>query len=275
MRVRSTAIIGAAGAALLLAGVANALAAQGAMTSPYLEETALVFIAADLKSGQLPARVHLRNLPPVFSSQVTLACLGLPLQADELVVYLAESKSCMTLRDRTRASFAKEHGPELARGLAQERTRLEQQLESSPLVVMQPQVEVVQTAALCYCPNNDPPVAGVSAGSPQQATAGTAIVPIVFDATDSDSPSLTHEFSHTLDGGLQQAGLPGGLGEACASGSGTLSCSVSGAAPLAIGTYLIRFEAQDGSSSDAATAELTVIDGVKPETIFSSGFEDG
>lgn len=275
MRTGSVSITRATCAVLLISIAGTALAGQDAMTSRFLDESALVFRAADLKSGQLPARIHLRNLPPVFSSQVTLACLGLPLQADELVVYLAESKSCMALRDRTPASFAKEHGPEVARGLAQERTRLEQQLESSLLVVMQPQVEVVQTAALCYCPNNDPPVAGVSSGSPQQATAGAAIVPILFDATDSDSPTLTHEFFHTLDGGLQQAGLPGGLGEACSSGSGTLSCSVTGAAPLAIGSYLIRFEVHDDSSSDAATAELTVIDGVKPETVFSSGFEDG
>jgi hypothetical protein len=278
MRIWCAGISGAAGAALLVAVAGTALAAQSAMTSPYLDESALVFRASDLKSGQLPARIHLRNLPPVFSSQVTLACLGLPLQADELVVYLAESKSCMTLRDRTPASFAGEpgkYGPEVTRGLAQERASLEQQLESSPLVVMQPRVQAVQQAALCYCPGNDPPVASVQSGSPQQVSAGAAIAPIWFDATDSDSPTLTHEFFHTLDGGLQQAGLPGGLGEACSAGSGTLSCSVTGSAPLAIGSYLIQIEVHDGSSSASATAELTVVDGVKPETVFSNGFEDG
>lgn len=156
MRVRCAWITGVAGAALLVSVAGTALAAQGTMTSPYLGESALVFRAADLKSGQLPARIHLRNLPPVFSSQVTLACLGIALQPDELVVYLPESKSCMALRDRTAALFAAEHGPEVAMGLAQERASLEQQLESSPLVVMQPRVAATQPAALCYCPGNPP-----------------------------------------------------------------------------------------------------------------------
>jgi hypothetical protein len=245
------------------------------MTSPYLDESALVFRASDLKSGRLPARIHLRNLPPVFSSQVTLACLGVPLQADDLVVYLAESKFCLALRDRTPASMTAAHGPEVERGLAQERTSLERKLESSPLVVMQPQAAVAQTAAVCYCPGNEPPVASVQSGSPQQATEGETITAIVFEASDSDSPTLTHEFSYMLDGGSPQAGLPGGLGETCLSGSGTLSCSVTGTAPLVSGSYLIQFEVSDSSSSASATAELTVIDGVLPEIIFSNGFEDG
>jgi hypothetical protein len=156
MRIRFALITGAACTALLVSVADTALAVKGTMTSRYLEEPALVFRAADLKSGRLPSPIHLRNVPPVLSSQVTLACLGIPLQPGELVVYLAESKSCMALRDRNPASFAGKHGPEVARGLAQERASLEQQLESSPLVVMQPQVEVAQAAGVCYCPGTPP-----------------------------------------------------------------------------------------------------------------------
>jgi hypothetical protein len=268
-------ITGAACAALLISVTGTAIAAQGPTTSPYVDESTLVFRASDLKNGQLPPRIHLRNLPPVFRSELTLACLGVPLQADELVVYLAETKFCMALRDRTPASLTRKHGPETARGLSQERASLEQQLESSLLVVLQPQVEVAQTASVCYCPGNNPPVANVQSGSPQQATAGEAIVAIVFKGTDSDSQTLTHEFFHTYDGGLQQPGLPGGLGEACSAGAGTLSCSVVGTAPLTVGSYLIRFIVRDASSSDTATAELTVVDVVPPEIIYQDGFEDG
>jgi hypothetical protein len=274
MRTGSESITRATCAVLLMSIAGTDLAAQGAMTSPYLDESALVFRASDLKNGRLPARIHLRNLSPVFSSQVTLACLGTPLQANELVVYLAESKFCMALRDRTPASLAGAQGPEVARGLAQERTSLERALESSPLVVLQPQVAVAQTGPVCYCPGN-PPVASVQSGSPQQATVGEAIATIVFEASDSDSSALTYEFFHTLDGGVQQAGLPGGLGETCSVGSGMLSCSVTGTAPLVSGSYLIQFDVSDGSGSASATAELTVIDDVLPETIFSNGFEDG
>lgn len=267
--------IGAACAALLCSVSGTVFAAKGPMTSPYVVESTLVFRASDLHNGQLPPRIHLRNMAPVFSSQVTLACLGIPLKADELVVYLAESRSCMALRNRTPASLARDHGPEAARGLSQERVFLERQLESSPLVVMQPQEEVPQAAPVCYCPGNSPPIATVQSGSPQQATSGEAISTIVFSATDSDSLILTHEFFHTFDGGLQQSGLPGGLGEVCSTGSGTLSCSVDGSAPLTSGSYLIRFEVRDSSSSDSATAELTVVDIVRPEILFLDGFEDG
>lgn len=275
MRTRLALIARAACIALLLAVAGTALAAPGAMTSRYLQESALVFRASVLKSGQLPLRVHLRNGPPVFSSQVTVACLGVPLQPDELVVYLAESGSCKALRDRTPATFDRAHGPEAARGLAQERAALELQLESSQLVIMQPQLEIAQPAALCYCPGNEPPVASVQSGSPQQTATGEAIATISFSASDADSPSLTHNFFYTVDGGLEQAGLPGGLVESCSAGSGTLSCNVTGSAPLVSGSYLIRFEAQDSTSSDSAMAELTVIDGEPPETVFSNGFEDG
>jgi hypothetical protein len=152
MRPRFAWITGAACAGLLFAVADTTLAAQGTMTSPFLEESALVFRALDLKSGKLPARIHQRNMPPVFSSQVTLACLGVPLQPADLFIYLVESKSCMALRDWNPSSSALAHGPQVAGGLAQERASLEQQLESSALVVMQPQVVVAQAAAVCYCP---------------------------------------------------------------------------------------------------------------------------
>ena len=259
MRLCFARITGAVCAGLLAAVTSATLAAQGTMTSAFLDESALVFRASDLKSGQLPRRIHLRNMPPLLSSQVALACLGVPLQTVDLVVYLAESKSCMALRYWAPASFAGAHGPQVAGRLVREQASLEQQLESSILVVMQPRVKVAQPAAACSCPLNEPPVASVPSGSPQQALAGVAIASVLFDATDSDSPTLTYEFSHTLDGGLQQAGLPVGLAEACSTGSGTLSCSVTGSAPLANGLYLIRFDVHDGSSSGMALAELTVV----------------
>jgi hypothetical protein len=262
-------------AALSLFASTSAFAAGNALTSRFLDEPALVFRAVDLKKAQLPARVHLRNLPPVFQSQLTLACLGVPLQPDDLVIYLAESGTCTTLTERTVASPDANQGPEAAMELKKERDLLVRRLQTSSVVVMQPQPAAAQAAALCYCPGYKPPVANLQSGSPQQAPAGSVIAAIQFNATDADSATLTHEFFHSLDGGIQTAGLPVGLGQACSAGSGTLSCSVSGTAPLTTGTYLIRFEARDSSSADSATATLTVIDVVRPETVFSNGFEDG
>jgi len=267
----------AACAALLVGAATSALAAGNTMSSRYLDEPAVVFSVADLKAARLPLRIHLRNVAPVFGGQLSLACLGVPLQPHELAVYLVESRVCMPLSNLTVSSLDAEHGPEATRGLARERIRIERELESSAFVILQPETEVAATAALCYCPGpgNNPPVAIVQSGSPQQATAGEAITTILFSASDSDSATLTHDFSYSLDGGQQTAGLPGGLSKACSAGSGTLSCSVSGTAPLTTGTYVIRFEVWDGSSAGSATAELTVVDGVRPETVFSDGFEDG
>jgi len=253
------------------------MAAGATISSRYLDEPAVVFSAADLKKAQLPSRIHLRNIAPVFGSQLSLACLGVPLQPSEVAVYLAESGRCMALSDMTVSSLDAEHGPEAARGIAQERARIERQLQSSDFVVLQPETDITETAAFCYCPGpgNSPPVAIVQSGSPQQATAGAAITDIRFNATDADSATLTHSFFHSLDGGPETAGLPEGLDQSCSAGSGTLSCTVSGAAPLTNGIHLIRFEVRDSSSADSATAQLTVVGGVQPETLFSDGFEDG
>lgn len=269
----------AACAALLFGAAANALAAGNTMSSRYLDEPAVVFSAADLKKARLPSRIHLRNVAPVFGSQLSLACLGVPLQPHDLAVYLAESRRCMALSDMTVSSLDTEHGPEAARGLAQELVRLERQLQSSNFVVLQPEIPVTEAASLCYCPGpgpgNSPPEARVQSGSPQQATAGTAITDIRFYATDNDSATLTHRFFYSLDGGPQTSGLPEGLAQSCYASSKTLSCTVSGTAPMTNGVYLIRIEVRDGSSADSATAQLTVVGGVPPGTLFSNGFEDG
>jgi hypothetical protein len=277
MRAGFALMHGAACASLLFGAATNALAAGNTMSSRYLDEPAIVFNAADLKKARLPSRVHLRNIAPVFGSQLSLACLGVPLQPHDLAVYLTGSGRCMALSDMTVSSLDAEHGPEAARGIAQERDRIERQLQSSDFVVLQPETRIAEVASLCYCPGpgNSPPVASVLSGSPQEATAGAAITDILFKATDADSATLTHSFFHSLDGGPQASGLPAGLAQSCSAGSGTLSCTVSGTAPLTNGIYLIRFEARDGSSADSATAQLTVVGGAPPETLFSNGFEDG
>ena len=277
MRAGFALMLRAVCATLLLCVTASAMAGGTTMSSRYLDEPAIVFRAASLRKAQLPSRIHVRTMAPVFGSQLSLACLGVPLQPHELAVYLAESRRCMALSDITVSSLDAKHGPEAARGLAQDRVRIERQLQSSNFVVLQPETGISEPAALCYCPNpgNSPPVASVLSGSPQQATAGAVITDIRFNATDTDSATLTHRFFCSLDGGPETPGLPEGLAQSCTAGSKTLSCTVSGTAPLTNGVYLIRFEARDGSSADSATAQLTVVGGVQPETLFSDGFEGG
>lgn len=242
-----------------------------------MDEPAIVFSAADIRAGRLPARLHQRNLAPVFSQQIVLACLAIPAQPDDLLVYLPASRQCMPYDDLPKAT--KSPVSALASPVETTTTAFgpDEPLEQATSLILQPASAVGIAAGLCFCPvippPNQAPVASVQSGSPQEATAGSAIATIVFHATDADDPSIGHSFSHDLDGGASVGGLPAGLSESCVAGSGTLNCEVTGTAPGQPGLYRITFVASDGEDSDSAIAQLTVIDAPQGEDIFKDGFE--
>lgn len=251
----------AAIAALLLFGAVPDSAFAEVVLSRYLDTPVLVFKAEDIQNRRVPARVHMHGVPLVFGSQVNLACLGVNLRRDELIVYLPESQSCIPLG---------ELDPGNIRGFERDRPALTRALEESTVVVMKPQARAQGGAGLCGCPGNRPPVVSVKSGSPQEAISGAAITSIEFTASDVDSEVLTEFFSFTLNGSSKQLGLPAGLLGNCVSGTGTLSCTVSGTAPISTGSYLLQLEVSDGFSLGSATATLSVI----TEQIFADGFED-
>ena len=261
----STAIkLQAAIASLLLFGAVPISAFAEVVLSRYLDQSALVFKAEDVQNNRIPARIHAHGAPLVFGSQVSLACLGVHFRRDALIVYLPESRSCILFGELDPGSIG---------GIERERGVLVQALEESAVVVMKPQATVEGGAGLCDCPGNRPPLVTVDSGSPQEAMAGAAITSIGFTASDVDSEVLTEFFSFTLNGSSKQIGLPSGLVENCVSGTGTLSCTVSGSAPLIVGTYLILLEVSDGFSLGSATATLTTI-APPSEQIFIDGFEN-
>jgi len=250
--------------ALLLFGAATFSAFAEVVLSRYLDQSALVFKAEDVQNSRIPARIHVHGAPLVFGSQVSLACLGIHLRRDALVVYLPESKSCIPFGQLDPGNIG---------GIERERSALVQALEESAVVVMKPQATVEGVAGLCSCPDNRPPVVTVKSGSPQEAIAGAAVIPIEFTASDGDSEVLTEFFSFTLNGSSKQLGLPSGLVDNCIPGTGTLSCTVSGSAPVTVGIYLILLEVSDGFSLGSATATLTVT-AAPSEQIFIDGFEN-
>ena len=251
----------AAIAAVALFGAVPDSALAEVVFSRYLDQSVLVFKAEDIQNRRIPARVHVHGAPLVFGSQVSLACLGVNLRRDELIVFLPESQSCISLGELDPGSMG---------GIERDRSALNKALEDSAVVVMKPQAQAQGGAGLCGCPGNRPPVVSVRSGSPQAVVAGAAITSIDFTASDVDSEILTEFFSFTLNGSSKKLGLPAGLIDGCVSGSGTLSCTVSGTAPIPAGSYLIQLEVSDGFSLGSATATLTVI----AEQIFADGFED-
>lgn len=253
----------AALASLLLLATPTAAAAE-VVLSRHLDQPVLVFRAEDVKSRIIPERIHVHGAPLVFASQVSLACLTVNFHRDKLIVFLPESKSCIPLVELDLTD---------SRSFERERSSLEQALEESAVVVMKPQALAEGGAGLCDCPGNLPPVVSVKSGSPQEVLAGTAITSIEYSASDGDSEVLTEYFSFTLNGSSKQLGLPSGLVDDCVSGSGTLSCTVGGSAPLIVGTYLIQMEVSDGFSLGSATATLTT-KAPPSEQIFIDGFEN-
>ena len=134
-----------------LLGAVSAPIYADVISRPYLNQTALIFNTEYLKSQRLPNRIHKHNVPMIFSSQITLACLGANLRAGELVAYLPESKSCIPLT-RLSASRNRSLGPESFRGFERDRVKLEKSLEKDTVVVMQAQVSAEGAAGVCTCP---------------------------------------------------------------------------------------------------------------------------
>jgi len=273
MKLQATSIV------LLFLVTASTPVFADIISSRYLDQTALVFMAEDVKSRKLPIRIHVHNVPVIFGSQISLACLGVNARAGELIAFLPKSQSCILLTELS-ASRNSDLDPNSYRGFARDRAKLKQRLEESQFVIMQPQVIADGAAAVCYCPppppppGNATPVVRVISGSPQEVVVSTLVTTIGFSATDKDSPTLQGSFSYTLDGGSSVAGLPAGLARNCVPGTKSLYCSVNGTAPAITGSYLIRLAVWDGEKTGSATASLTVTPDQPLGRIFSDGFED-
>jgi hypothetical protein len=107
-------------------------------------------------------------------------------------------------------------------------------------------------------PTNIAPVVSLDAGDAQEVLVEEAIAEIIFSATDADSNILTDSFTYNLNDGAGMDGLPVGLSKVCSSGSGTLSCSITGNAPSIAGVYTLVFDVSDGFNTRSQSTSLTV-----------------
>ncbi len=237
--------------------VLPAFAGSWEVISGDVEETAIVFKLDDVRAQRLPAVIHERSLPPVFASQVILACIGLPSRAGGLVVYRPSTKRCAPLESLPRAT--RQDAMELAGGSAEAAQASPGQQVTS--VIISPAPKFTAQALSCVCPpppGNQAPVVSLQSGDAQARAPGEAIQPIVFAASDVDSPVLTERFVHRVNGGAALNGLPAGLSASCTPGSGTLDCSVTGTAPATLAQYQIQLFVSDGALEASAAAGLTV-----------------
>ena len=148
---------------LKLAGLGFALLAQGLPTSAvaektsiYIDETVLVYQAADILKRRLPYRTMVSNAAPVHGSQVTLACLGVLMNPDELIAFLPQSQSCIPLSNLSASNLGQELGFASVAGFEKDKPDLQQRLEKEPVIVMQPLKVSVPQGGDCVCPDPDP-----------------------------------------------------------------------------------------------------------------------
>jgi len=156
MHLRLGACARAVGAAILLLTALPAWGKVEQFAVPGIGKTALLFRAASLRAGELPPRIVVRNAPHVFSSQLNLACLGIPLQPQDLLVYFPESQKCELVHDR---SSAGKPGERRLAGLSERSLSwpvIAKELESRSVLVLQPEVQMPAVAGLCICPDLGP-----------------------------------------------------------------------------------------------------------------------
>ena len=234
--------------------------------SYYFREPAVVFNSTSLVNDQLPGIIQSAHFPAVFRNEINLHCISLRGHKDTALVYLPQSQTCLTLDDLRRTQGReKTAGMNRRPGFETEYLLVKNRLQSDSLGTIQPAPPV---GTVCSCDSNAPPEVGVDTGENQAAGPGDPVL-IEYSATDVDSEVLTDIFTYQFNGGPVQQDLPTGLARNCTVGAGTLSCTVTGSAPLVSGFYAIRLVVTDNLSSGFATAFLTVL----PEVIFLDGFE--
>ncbi len=146
------------GVSLVLLVTSTSSLALETLSSRYFESSAVVFKFSDLKNRQIPNTIHTLDLPMIFSSQLTLSCLGVRPGRDDLLIFQPDTNTCQSL-DSLRISGlpVKGQNKKVNMGIEQERAQLLTKLEGNVLVVIQPQVSAVAIAGVCICPPTDPP----------------------------------------------------------------------------------------------------------------------
>lgn len=243
-----------------------------------------------MQGERLPPSLQIPGHPIIYRSKIGLACMSSHAWKDELLAYLPGLSKCMPLSQLLALGEGKSLDPRM------ERTRLTRELEDESFLVTQVRLPSKSTggivsydfandapvvmAGVCSCPGNIAPALNITSGSPQSLGIGSTIANIRWSATDPDSDLLSETFSYTRDNGSTLPGLPAGLSKSCTTGTGTLTCVVSGTAPGTAGVYRIRLDVADGFNNVFQTATLTATEprppgGITVSAISGDTSEDG
>lgn len=127
----------------------------------YLDETALVFEARRKTDRPLPASILMAGVPLIFVNDIELACKSVHARNGDLLVFLPESRACLSLTDLF--TLARDVHPDrtLFGLLDRDRQALLDGLEKEAFLVMQPTAAVPANrwlngevlAGVCTCPN--------------------------------------------------------------------------------------------------------------------------
>jgi hypothetical protein len=143
---------------LVLVATASPVKAA-AISFAYLDEAALVFKPAAIP--ELPASIYRPGAAITFTHDIKLACKAVHTRGDDLLVFLSDTRICLTLTELI--ELAQEFHPEKALTAItnQDRKKLMKGLESETFLLMQPKPQAqpqsspdgVAAALVCYCPN--------------------------------------------------------------------------------------------------------------------------
>lgn len=119
------------------------------ITSRDVEATAIVLPEDLVRNGRLPGPLHKRDLGPIFSSEVTLACLPLASRSGARLVYLPASGSCRPFDSLSRTVRVK-----VARSIA----TLPEDAVDTAIVLIRPLPPGSSLGCACPPPDGDPEV---------------------------------------------------------------------------------------------------------------------
>lgn len=244
---------------------ADAASSPGANAGP---QVVVLISGRNVLGRQLPAFMQIQPGRFLAAREVERACRMPRLKADSLLLYLPDSQRCeqisvqgqITLRRRLQKLTGRWPLPDVKASM-----------RNQPFLALAPARHALdQATANCGCLNNVPPIA-VTTCAAQARTVSTPIGQVQFLANDVDSTSLSSEFTYRLDSGPVQAGLPSPLDASCASGSGTLQCTVSGQAPASAGILQLNLTVSDGTSTVPVWSLLNVL--AVGDQVFADGFD--
>lgn len=253
----------------MLSGLFSIGLAQASVPDSDGDQRNVVIMLGEHLSKPL-ASGHLQIQPGQFVGEWKLksACRLPGVRHHSLLLYWPESDECELISPMQRTSLSRRIEATTGKRLP---SNLMEQLQPGPLVVETAGLVQSARGESCSCPGNNAPEGSLNCSS-QASSGGSRIAAINLQANDADGDSLNVEFSHQLNAGPIESGLPEPLTSSCVSNSGNVECAINGLAPNSDGELQLLVEVTDGASplNLSALLQLTSLNG---EPLFNDRLE--